>query len=149
MPVLTATLAQDLSDFRAVVDPLIRAARRQWYPSHEQLLLWVICEELEECYGLFHRSHIHNDAAGLEVREYIRSHMPPGVSLSQWFCFWIKAPKVYADYNEVLVSTEHQDLFIQYFSSSLNLPFNIDYERQNNTWTTTSSQKILNRTTRS
>lgn len=145
MPVLTATLIQDLSEFRVLVDPLIAAAceqaqpREPWHPGEEQVLLWLIREELEECYGLFDAYHIHNEPCGLYARDYVRRQMPQYISLSQWLCFWIKAPKIYADYNQVAVSIKNQDLFIEYHSPNLNLPFNQDYINQNQSWIPTLS----------
>lgn len=115
MPHHRATLIQPISEYVALLqwhlEPILHA-----FISHgigeEEVLAWIIAEELELVYGLFTQNHHHN------YYPYVAIHacLSGQVSLSALTQIYIKAPKLYPDHNQIHLMMNQFDLIIEYYA---------------------------------
>jgi len=112
---VNATLIQTIRDFshylniylNGILPADITPKRREY------ILQWIIVRELEQVYNLFDVSNItRRDHYPFTIYDKLNEVMP--IPLSSVFSNYIKAPRIYADANEIIVSIKNEDLFIQY-----------------------------------
>jgi hypothetical protein len=137
-----ATLIQDISDFRVIIEPFLRSII-ETYPGEQicgvragtaflaykklefdVVLKWIVCEELELQAGLFERAHEHNHPLYLEIYHKLINCF--SYDLPKFLRWYIRMPRVYDGDNHVDVALTQRDLFITYYSESVNWPR--DYE---------------------
>lgn len=123
-----ATLIQNVRLLKDCIEPLIvslmmndPALRRLplRFLNSERMLLWIIEEELELCYGLFSTSHVHNEDPETHVHNHLDKFVFQefGITLSRLFTQHIKGPYVF-DNNVVKVKLQGDDLFIIYYTDA-------------------------------
>jgi len=125
MPTHRATLIQDLKEYHGILkpylDPLLQTHA---YPEglvEEDILKWIIAEEVELIYGLFCKTHMHNGMPHMLIHSTLRMLLP--IPLSNLTKSYIKAPKLYNTENLVNIQVIGRDLYIYYFASDFNLPY--------------------------
>lgn len=89
----------------------------------QQALRWIVCEELELCYGLFDTNHKHNAHPYSGVHNRLDMLMGEWGGLSRVFCQYIKAPQIYDDNNDIEVVLRGWDLYLTYYSRGATVRF--------------------------
>ena len=140
MPLRQALLIQDISYFRAVVDPIVQFAmaeehyvRPNRYATFDFALRWIICEQIFKCYGLYDNTHrakewayqcIHSRTRKLFHESY------PGWDFDSFFSRLIKVPRLYGEDSEISTSVQRTSLYIHYKTwETQSLPLNYDHAR--------------------
>jgi hypothetical protein len=112
-----AVLIQCIDDYRSILIPYIRGVIRSMdlpYPLNEkEVFKWIVCEELELVYGLFHQGHVHNQYPHSLIHNKLEIHL--SASLSEITSTYIKAPKLYSNVN-IRVNITNLDLVIEYYT---------------------------------
>lgn len=116
MPEHKALLVQNVRDFLLLIDPYLDQQMEAFIHTginKEDVILWMIAEELECGYGLFSHNHIHNRMPHTVIHSCLQSCMP--VPFATIAAFYIKAPRIYADDNDIEIQLKGCDLYIKYF----------------------------------
>jgi hypothetical protein len=127
MLLIKATLLQDIGEYLAIIEePLQRIIAKQYNRSHsfdndfrramfDEVLLWIICEELELIHGLFEDRHVHNKTPHTVFHQELSRilHVPLSI-LTNWY---VKAPRLYGSNNQIRVRIKNRDLYIDYYRS--------------------------------
>jgi hypothetical protein len=120
MAVKRATLLQDVSDLLDLFEPRLRVIlayyQQETNITQEEVMRWIVCEELAEVYGLFDPTHNSRSRVHRYIYDYLSAMLPfpPGIYISQY----LAAPKIYPDDNSIEVILRGRDLFIRYYSRS-------------------------------
>jgi hypothetical protein len=114
MTVGRAILIQDIQEFIHYIKPYFEPILEAYPADEEDIVKWIIAEEIEMTYNLFDINHIHNRRPHINVRDYLDTSLPTG--LSKVFSWYIKAPRIYSDHNEIEIVMRGRDLYIQYFA---------------------------------
>lgn len=118
MAVKMATLLQDVSDLLDLFVPCLKVIlayyQQETNITQEEVIRWVICEELAEVYGLFDPTHNSNSRVHRYIYDYLSAMLPfpPGVYVAQY----LAAPRIYPDDNTVQVILRGRDVFIRYYT---------------------------------
>ena len=119
-----AVLIQDIREFIAFIQPVLVTKPNI---SLNGFLNWVIAKELRYCYGLFDNARLQEQRT--EYQElYNKLNSELEAPFSVLFAHYIKAPKIYLDYNEVKIRVVHGCLYIDYFA--IITPINFSQKRQ-------------------
>ncbi len=119
-----AVLIQDIREFIAFIQPVLITKPNI---SLNGFLNWVIAKELRYCYGLFDNARLQEQRT--EYQElYNKLNSELEAPFSVVFAHYIKAPKIYLDYNEVKIRVVHGCLYIDYFA--IITPINFSQKRQ-------------------
>lgn len=115
----SATLIQNIANFRIVIEPVIFQAMQELGITNVAVVTaikWIISEQLELCAGLFDRQHIHNEPDCLQIHNWVDNWLYDNRNrtLSKTFCQWIAAPYVYGDENQIDVVLVGDDLYFYY-----------------------------------
>jgi len=117
MLVRKARLIQSINEYLAIINPVLQQIIAFQYPyemvNKEEIIKWIIAEELELIYCLFDKQHQHNKYP----HEFIHNQLTLAlhVDLSIITSAYIKAPVLYLDYNTIEVKLICNDLYIDYF----------------------------------
>lgn len=107
-----AVLIQDIREFIAFIQPVLVTKPNI---NINGFLNWVIAKELRYCYGLFDNARLQEQKAEYqELYNQLNSQLEAPFSVV--FSHYIKAPKIYLDYNEVKIRVVHGCLYIDYFA---------------------------------
>ncbi len=127
MPHHKAILIQNLTDYADILLPHIRrviACHGGLPISDHEVLHWVVKEELSRVYCIFSSGHLRRQAPYEQVYENIqRSLRDVGMNLNTLTSFYLKAPKIYADSDEVVIYFRGPDMYITYFSNLVTNPY--------------------------
>jgi hypothetical protein len=110
-----ATLIQDITEYRSIVLALLRPVLLNFASygyDEEDALEWIVKEEIERIYHLFDGNHIHNHWPLSAIHNHVAASSP--ILFSKYAEFYLRAPKLYGDNNQVLIELVDQDLWIDY-----------------------------------
>ncbi len=114
-----AVLIQDIREFVAFIRPILNVGLDF---NEIRFLEWLVAKELKFIYCLFDNNKLQDkNPEYLELYNKLNSNLE--APLSVVFSYYIKAPKIYPDYNEVKVKIVGACLYIDYFAVIPRLTF--------------------------
>ncbi len=113
-----ATLIQDIKEFMGFIRPHVSDlyslhAKGQWH-SEEDIIKWIIAEEIEMIFGLFDVAHVHNGMNETIIHSLLNQKLKG--KLSSIICFYFRVPRIYSDENQIEIKIKGSDLYIKYYT---------------------------------
>ena len=116
-----AVLIQYIGEYLEYIKPYLNCILITEYHKQkfniDEIIKWIICEELELVYGLFTHGHEHNKEPYLYIHNRLMRDLP--INLSRFTTNYIKAPKLYNNI-DIRVELNKFDLSIIYYTSTEN-----------------------------
>lgn len=122
-----AILIQDINEYllmmRQFLGVLFQEHHAQAGLTEDDVIKWIIEEELEQNYYLFTHRHVHNHVAYSTFYSQIK--LMSAVPIEEYTSHYIKSPKLYGDDTVVDIKIKGRDLYIYYSTTGQFLnPFN-------------------------
>ena len=118
MSVKKAILIQDISEYLGIMRPYVRRVLFKYNAislNMDNIIRWIIEEELELIYGVFINGHVHNKYPEIIIHNILNREMHAALSIVT--SNHIKAPKIYGDIESVYMSINKFDLTLMYYSN--------------------------------
>jgi hypothetical protein len=119
-----ATLIQDITQYllvlREYLQPVLTNYPHYNHTPEADVIKWIIEEELELGWHLFASRHIHNAYPHHYIHNLVSASMP--MPLTNYSQFYLLAPQLYGDHNEISIRLDRNDLYIHYYGDA-HLPF--------------------------
>lgn len=115
-----ALLVQDLIEYRALLKNALRTALEAYTflgLTEDDILEWIIREEVEEIYGIQVKGHEYKRWPQTVMRSIVDREC--GHLLTAYTSYFVKVPKLYKEMNEIEVELRGRDVFIRYERDSL------------------------------
>ena len=122
MTQIRATLIQGIAEFKEYLRKPLQQCMEAFPDTdgEEDVIKWIICEELEETHHLFDTAHIHNRIPHIHIRDMLRGILT--IPLSEIVNWYIKAPQLYVDDRQIKVILRGRDLYINYYTNFRHIP---------------------------
>lgn len=117
-----ATLIQGIEEYLYYLKPHLHSFLELYARSginEEDVILWIIEEEIELIYGLFTLNHTHSNRPHTYVHQSLNASLH--ITLSRLTTCYIKAPRIYDDNNQIEIKIINNDLYITYYSHFNNI----------------------------
>lgn len=130
-PVVRARLIQSIVELQDVLrDPLHWILERYGHPAvtYEDVLTWILAEEIELIYLLFDNQHQvrrHRDPY-CSIYQDLRQSFEH-VTLSRYVSHYVAAPLIYSDNNSIDLRIEGPDLVLDYYRNPYEPPEIVSY----------------------
>ncbi len=118
-----ATLIQDIAEYLDIIKPAIDNVFEQFFLEQfsqnqrasskelkDNVLRWIIAEELELIYGLFAIDHVHNSYPHIAIHQLLNNE----IDISTLTATYVKAPQLYVDNVTIHIDVTARDLYIYY-----------------------------------
>mgnify|MGYP003558530814 CR=1 FL=1 len=111
-----ATLIQDIYDYLKILTGHVRCQMQEHHylcgTTEEDVVKWIIAEELFLIHGLITRGHLQNKIPHADIHSRIEHTLP--TSLSALTSIFVRAPRLFEPETEIDLLIIGRDLYISY-----------------------------------